>query len=185
MRRGNARRWWIGVIIALVVLLAVEIPLAVGVLHPRIDAVPDGVDAVYAIGPADDHMAQARALMKQTGASTLVVTISVDPRTGTQYRKDFCDPSPDWKVICLVPDPYTTRGEASTLRRLVATYGWRHVVVLTDKPHVTRTRLWMDKCVPVPVTVVAASAGAAGGAGLVGVLYQSAGWVAGQVQGCP
>lgn len=91
-------------------------------------------------------MAQARNLMRRTGASTLVVTISVDPRTGEEYRKDFCDPSPHWKVICLVPDPYTTRGEAATLRDLAARHHWSDAVVLTDPPHVTRTRMWMDRC---------------------------------------
>lgn len=143
--------------------------------------------------------------MRRTGASTLVVTISVDPRTGEEYRKDFCDPSPHWKVICLVPDPYTTRGEAATLRDLAARHHWSDAVVLTDPPQsharacgwtsgdaadrfyerVTRTRMWMDRCAAIPVTVVESTDRASRHVNLRKVAYQSAGWVVGQVQSCP
>ncbi|MDU5457593.1 MAG: hypothetical protein E6083_09665 [Cutibacterium avidum] len=90
----SCRRWWRVVVGVLVLLVVAEVPLAIGVLRPRLEPVPRRTDVVYAIGPADFHMAQARDLMRRTGASTLVVTISVDPRTGEEYRKDFCDPSP-------------------------------------------------------------------------------------------
>lgn len=90
----SCRRWWCVVVGVLVLLVVAEVPLAIGVLRPRLEPVPRRTDVVYAIGPADFHMAQARDLMRRTGASTLVVTISVDPRTGEEYRKDFCDPSP-------------------------------------------------------------------------------------------
>ena len=113
------------------------------------------------------------------------MTISVDPRTGEEYRKDFCDPSPHWKVICLVPDPYTTRGEAATLRDLAARHHWSDAVVLTDPPHVTRTRMWMDRCAAIPVTVVESTDRASRHVNLRKVAYQSAGWVVGQVQSCP
>ncbi|ERS23419.1 hypothetical protein [Cutibacterium avidum] len=181
----SCRRWWRVVVGVLVLLVVAEVPLAIGVLRPRLEPVPRRTDVVYAIGPADFHMVQARDLMRRTGASTLVVTISVDPRTGEEYRKDFCDPSPHWKVICLVPDPYTTRGEAATLRDLAARHHWSDAVVLTDPPHVTRTRVWMDRCAAIPVTVVEATDRASRHVNLRGVAYQSAGWVVGQVQSCP
>ena len=169
----------------LVLLVVAEVPLAIGVLRPRLEPVPRRTDVVYAIGPADFHMAQARNLMRRTGASTLVVTISVDPRTGEEYRKDFCDPSPHWKVICLVPDPYTIRGEVATLRDLAARHHWSDAVVLTDPPHVTRTRMWMDRCAAIPVTVVESTDRASRHVNLRKAAYQSAGWVVGQVQSCP
>jgi uncharacterized SAM-binding protein YcdF (DUF218 family) len=56
-----------------------------------------------------------------------------------------------------MPDPVTTKGEGRELRRLAAQHGWRTVIVVTLRPHVSRARFILSQCfdgelvmVPIP-----------------------------------
>jgi uncharacterized SAM-binding protein YcdF (DUF218 family) len=49
-------------------------------------------------------------------------------------------------VSCFEPDPATTKGEARELRRLAAEQGWRTVIVVTFRPHISRARYILQQC---------------------------------------
>lgn len=182
--KRHHRRWPAVLTVLGVVLLGCVAVATVLVLHPRIDPVAP-VDALYVIGPADKRIAEARQLMAAGAAQTLIVTVSVDPKTGEVYTKDFCDPQP-YEVICVQPDPYTTRGEAGVLARLAKEHGWSRVAVMTETSHVARTRMWMDRCVPVPVSVWASAERRTPLSWVGAIAYQSGAWAKAQVQrGCP
>lgn len=182
---GGARRRW-RMVLALLAVLLVSGWVTVAITYvarPRVDAV-QSVDALYVIGPAEGGIADARRLMAEGTARTLVVTMTMDTRTGKVYPKDMCDPAA-WEVVCVKPDPYTTRGEAAALARLATGHGWSRVAVMTDTSHVARTRLWMDRCVPVAVSVWASSERRTPLSWVGAVIYQSGAWVKAQIQrGC-
>ena len=62
--------------------------------------------------------------------------------------EELCDSPDAWgfTVICDQPDPFTTRGEARWLRTLAVDHAWESVAVITIRPHLTRTRVIMERC---------------------------------------
>jgi uncharacterized SAM-binding protein YcdF (DUF218 family) len=58
------------------------------------------------------------------------------------------------RVICFDAVPFSTQGEARTIARLARTRGWRSVVVVTSRFHVTRADLLFRRCVKLPLYVV-------------------------------
>lgn len=165
-------------------LLAVATVATVLVTRPRVDPVQP-VEALYVIGPAEGRIGEARRLMAAGQVSTLIVTVSVNPTTGEVYTKDFCDPAA-WEVICVQPEPYTTRGEAGVLAQLTKERGWTRVAVMTETSHIARTRLWMARCVPAQVSVWASLERRTPREWVVAIGYQSAAWVKAQFQrSCP
>jgi hypothetical protein len=72
-----------------------------------------------------------------------------------EARRDHglaCDPP---AVSCLHPHPVNTYGEAIGVADLIEVHGWDRVTVVTSPHHVTRSRLLFERCVDVPVRVVA------------------------------
>ena len=60
---------------------------------------------------------------------------------------DYCATRhPGLDLHCFVPDPPTTKGEGRELRRLAAQYGWRTVIVVTFRPHISRARFILEQC---------------------------------------
>lgn len=154
-RRG--RRTFLTILIALAAAVLVWIGLCWRfVVHPRVDP-PQPVDALYVIGPAEERMPLAIDLARRGLTTTILTTVSVDPRTGERYPRDYCagDPGlPELTIACVDPDPYTTRGEARLLNRMAAERSWDHVAVLTTTAHVARARMWMNRCVHGPTVEV-------------------------------
>jgi hypothetical protein len=84
--------------------------------------------------------------MRKKVAPTLV--ISDAPIYGWPEANRLCPPKrAAYKVICFHPDPYSTRGEAEQIARLVNRHRWRSVVVVTSTFHVTRARMLVKRCV--------------------------------------
>ncbi|MET0898722.1 MAG: YdcF family protein [Mycobacterium sp.] len=49
-------------------------------------------------------------------------------------------------VICFVPDPFSTRGEAMFTARLAHERGWEHLIVVSWNWHVVRSRFIFEQC---------------------------------------
>ncbi len=110
---------------------------------------PRAVDAVYVIGPpADQRIALAESMIAGGLADTLVVSLSDLERDRAQAPAAVaaCTEPQDFPVVCAMPDPFTTRGEARWLRDLAVERGWDSVAVVTMTPHLTRTRVIMERC---------------------------------------
>lgn len=62
-------------------------------------------------------------------------------------------------LACVVPDPFTTTGEASAVARLASTRGWRRVAIVTSSYHLARAGVVFDRCLDEPVVRYAAGVG--------------------------
>lgn len=186
-RLARTRPWWAGMVVGVLVAgLVAWLAVCVDVLlSPQIDP-QQRVDAVYVIGPAETRIDQALALMDDGLAPVLLATTSVKD-SGETYETGHCGTvAPTYRVECVLPDPYTTRGEAQVLGEKVAAHGWTRVAVLTRTAHVPRTRMLMERCTDAEVLMWGADRG---DRSIVGVLetfiYQSAAWAKAQlVRGC-
>lgn len=178
------RRRLFSVVGVLVALLLVWILLCVRyVAHPVTDQFKR-VDALYVLGPSWERMPQALELAESGATDTIISTITIN-WDGDVVEEDYCDTEGEVEVICVLPDPYTTHGEALVLDRMAREEGWDHVAVMTMRPHVSRARLWMDRCVDIPVDVWEHEQPLTAGEWLYQFVYQTGAWVKAQVfRGC-
>ncbi|MGC5584681.1 hypothetical protein ACPYOC_10095 [Ornithinimicrobium sp. W1665] len=182
------RPWLTASAATLVAALVTGVSVAVDVVgSPAVDEVGP-VDAVYVIGPVETRIEEALAVMDRGVAPVLLATTSVHAGTGEPYATDHCGlRTATYRVECVLPDPYSTRGEARILGDRAAGHGWSRVAVMTSTPHAGRTRLLMERCTDAEVllwTTDAATDRSLRGRVRAG-LYQSAAWVKTQVlRGC-
>jgi hypothetical protein len=50
------------------------------------------------------------------------------------------------KIICFVPHPGTTQGEARRVAKLAREHGWREIIVVSGTPQTTRARIRFARC---------------------------------------
>jgi uncharacterized SAM-binding protein YcdF (DUF218 family) len=122
------------------------------VLWPVQDS-PRRADAIVVL--AGDHLRLGKALelMTRRVAPTLVISDGLAP--GWRQANRLCHDGARgrFRVLCFLPKPYSTRGEARAVARMAAARGWRSVLVVTSTYHVTRARLLFDRCVDARVFV--------------------------------
>lgn len=160
-RRGKGksqrRRPRIGLLTKLVLGLVLVWLIAcyLVVLEPTVNK-PVKVDAILVLGPPDvDGRAEAAyALARAHYASTVV--ISVQSELQDRLKGACRNQNPGYQVICFQPDPGTTQGEAREIGRLAKQHGWKSIIVVTSKYHVSRSRMIIERCMPGKVLVVAA-----------------------------
>lgn len=112
------------------------------VLWPRTDH-PRHADAI--VVPSGDHgerLAKAMSLLRAGVAPTLVMVGQPD----SAQDQALCLGGQPFEVVCLRPQPDSTRAEARSTARLASSRHWRTVVVATSTPHVTRARLLFSRC---------------------------------------
>lgn len=49
-------------------------------------------------------------------------------------------------ATCMAPDPESTQGEARNLGMIARERGWRSVTVISQRSHMTRARILMERC---------------------------------------
>jgi len=88
-------------------------------------------------------------------------------------------------VTCFRPDPGTTKGEARELRRLAAEQGWRSVIVVTYRPHISRARYILQQCFEGRLIMTESNADLSVEDWVWAYVYQTAGYVRAALQpGC-
>lgn len=115
-------------------------------IFPRTDP-PGHADAVVVLsGGHNWRLDPALELMRRGVAPTLVISaVALDPNWTKAHR--ICrDGLPDKKVLCPIPDPYSTRGEARMIARLARQHGWHKIDVVTSRYHVFRARIVIRRC---------------------------------------
>lgn len=144
-RHRRVRRVVLTVLVCIVVLFGASLPLYV--FPPQ--STPQRADVVFVIGPPREwRIDWAKQLMAEGRGETLMVSVP-DP---SGYP--ICREKLGYPVLCKKSSPFTTQGEARWLREEMAAHGWTRATVITVTPHVMRTRLIMDRCVPDGVQVV-------------------------------
>jgi uncharacterized SAM-binding protein YcdF (DUF218 family) len=100
------------------------------------------VDAIVVLaGSPDDRLPEGLALVRRHVAPVLYVSDGE-----RQASRSLCDRTAPYRVLCLRPEPYSTRGEAETVARVARDRGWRQILVVTSEYHVRRARLLFDRC---------------------------------------
>jgi uncharacterized SAM-binding protein YcdF (DUF218 family) len=75
------------------------------------------------------------------------VAVSNPAGANDPWLTKYCaEPHPKFALYCFIPDPRSTAGEAREFRRLADLHGWRTVIAVTFRPHVSRARFILRQC---------------------------------------
>jgi hypothetical protein len=130
------------IVTLIVVLVAFGTVTARWFIWPQ-HGMPRRVDAIVMLNGPGDRLDTALDLAWAHRAPTIVIS------RPTWYwgHGSVCAPKiPRVKVICFVPKPATTRGEAEFAARLARQYHWRSVVLVAVAPQDTVARLRLGRC---------------------------------------
>jgi uncharacterized SAM-binding protein YcdF (DUF218 family) len=119
-------------------------PVATALLFvwPRSTAITRADAVVVLSGDHGERLPRALEIVRAGRAPTLVLAGSPD----TPAAERLCHGAEVFEVVCLAPDPDSTRAEARGTGSLAAARGWRTVLVVTSTQHVTRTSLLFGRC---------------------------------------
>nr|WP_239476579.1 YdcF family protein [Nocardia arizonensis] len=161
--------------VGVAVLLALALAGLPVFVHPQVDPLRPADAIVVLGGTAYERFDLGLDLAERGYAPELVISASTglaDP-----LMAKYCEREYPFRVSCFEPDPWTTRGEAQEIRRRAEAHGWRHVIVVTFTPHVSRARYIVGKCFDGDLTMVASPSPS--GAPFLAWMYlrQSAGYL--------
>lgn len=114
-------------------------------------------DAVVLFAGSGERLPVALQLMADRRADVLVLPNG--NRDGWPEANVLCTAPADelgYEVVCPVPDPVTTAGEARAIGRVAAERGWGSVVAVTSTYHLARAELLLGRCFPGHIQPVAA-----------------------------
>ncbi len=162
------------VLVCLLITTAAASGLPVYV-SPQIDQLRYA-DAIFVLsGPYHRRYPFGLDLARQGWAPNLV--ISNPSGAADPMLADYCAARHQgFAVRCIVPDPVTTKGEGRQLRRLATEYGWRTVIVVTFRPHISRARFILEQCFDGNLVMVASPARISESRWAFEYLYQTAGY---------
>ena len=113
---------------------------------------PTRVDAIVVLGGPGDRLGKGLELAHQGRAPVLLVSEGLPQPT---IPSSVCGPHGHiFKVICFLPEPGTTQGEAEFVGRVAKQYRWRSVVLVTTPDQDTRARIRFGRCFAGSVYVV-------------------------------
>ena len=175
------RRWVIVVCVLLIAAMIGGLPVYV---RPQIDPLRHA-DAIFVLGGYGyGRYPFGLELGFQGWAPTVVVSNPNGPED--PWLTEYCaTPHPGLNLQCFIPDPPTTKGEGRELRRLAAKHGWRTVIVVTFRPHISRARFILEKCFDGDLVMVASPARVSAPRWAFEYVYQTVGYVRAALQpGC-
>lgn len=126
----------------LAALGAAGIPVYV---HPQIDQLRHA-DAIFILGGEGWQRYPTGMKLAREGWADTVVESLASPSQDPSMMQRCLRPRPDLTMVCVVPTPPTTEGEARELHRLAQVHGWRTVIVVTFRPHISRARFILERC---------------------------------------
>lgn len=100
---------------------------------------PTPADAIVVLG-GDGERYNAGAGLAQAGMAPVMVMSTDSSSVGCPGTLTAVP------VICFVPDPYTTQGEARYIADLARERGWQHLIVVTSAPQSERAALRLERC---------------------------------------
>jgi len=140
----------IAAIVALVLLALLFAATARWIVWPDTDG-PRKAEAVVVLAGAPERLPAALKLMNEGEAPLLIVSLGSGP--GNKDRYEVCNGEHDFEVVCFVPDPDHTQGEAREAARIARQRGLKRLLVVTSRYHATRARMLFDRCTDADVTV--------------------------------
>ena len=115
---------------------------------------PPRADAVIVLaGASSERLPVGLDLMREEYAPVLALSATYTP--GNRRTDFICAYNENPRVVCISPDPMTTRGEARAVARLIKDNGWTSVIAVTSSYHVTRAGLNLSQCSSAKISMVA------------------------------
>ena len=146
-RKGCWRRILITLVVAFIVLTAATARLFIWPVR----GIPAQVNAIVMLDGPGNVLSVAVRLAEQHRSPFLVVS-----RGSAAYPDPCPAPIARVKLICFLPKPPTTQGEAEFVGRLARKYGWRSVALVAITPQDSRARLRVERCFAGHIYVVTA-----------------------------
>ncbi|WP_231996792.1 YdcF family protein [Mycobacterium scrofulaceum] len=109
------------------------------------DSAESHVDAIVVLGGEHDGREGYALGLARRGIAPTVV-LSNPYRAADPVMRKSCLQKDGVEVLCIKPDPPTTRGEAIMTRRLAVERNWKSVLVLSWRFHLPRARLIFSRC---------------------------------------
>ncbi|MGO2748727.1 MAG: YdcF family protein [Pseudoclavibacter sp.] len=107
------------------------------------------------LGPAtDSRLALAEQLLDEGLSERLIISAAHHGSGHTIPEIGLCSRATEWRITCKQSDPFTTQGEVGMLEQQAKKNGWSSAIIITDTPHVERTRLYASRCFTGTATVV-------------------------------
>jgi hypothetical protein len=138
-RRPEHRRRWLRVVLAIVGVLLVAygaVTIAFFV-EPPLGAVPHA-QAVVVLDGYGNRDARGLAIARVDHIRT--VAVSWPPYSSCPA------PRPGLRILCFVPHPVSTQGEARAVARLARQHGWTRLIVVVGTTQVVRARVRLERC---------------------------------------
>lgn len=141
-RRRRQRRLLVWVSLMIIAAVIGGLPVYV---RPQVDPLRHA-DAIFVIGGFGGNRYRLGLNLSLAGWAPNLV-ISNPLAAGGVWGTNLCATPPAGITMhCFYPDPPTTKGEGRELRSLAARYGWRTVIVVTFRPHISRARYILEQC---------------------------------------
>jgi len=152
VEKGCLKRVLMAFVIAWIVVNLVALGLTARFfLWPQSDK-PSRVDAVIVLsGDYGGRLPEGRRLIA-AGKSDVLVHAGTPDGPGA---KELCAGGSPLEVICLQPEPDSTRAEARAVGQLAKQRGWHTIAVVTSTYHTTRAALLFRRCFQGQVHMVA------------------------------
>ena len=120
-----------------------------------VDSLERADAVVLFVGGRGERLETALEVMDTTGTPVLVIPNGLSPTWPD--ANELCQNATEFEVVCLAPDPDSTRGEARLIAELAEDRGWSLVIMVTSTYHVSRAELMLSRCFPGTITAVDAS----------------------------
>lgn len=134
-----------------VVLAVMLTGVGVIALQASIRSVPNDpvrpVDAIVVLASLQDRLDRGLALLDEGVAPLLI--LSEGTREWPQAQA-LCD-SERVDVICFVPDPDSTRGEAQIIGQIASDRSVESIALVTSQSHMRRASRWLNRCTDLEV----------------------------------
>jgi uncharacterized SAM-binding protein YcdF (DUF218 family) len=153
-------------------------------VSPQIDHLRHADAILVLSGPYQVRYRFGVQLAEQGWAPNLV--LSNPSAEADSTLTEYCAaPHAEFTVLCIDPDPVTTKGEGRQLRRLASERGWHTVIVVTFRPHISRARFILSRCFDGELVMAASPAHIPESRWTFEYFYQTAGYVRSVLQpGC-
>jgi uncharacterized SAM-binding protein YcdF (DUF218 family) len=146
------------------------------VVHPVTNRL-QRVDAIVVLGAPDVDGREIYGLELAQELYAPVVAISVESLRQHRLNAPCNGGAVGVTVMCFIPSPRTTQGEARQIRAYAAKYGWKSIIVVTSSYHISRARLIVQRCFHGQIIMAAPSVRHSLLTVAYQYLYQSAGYL--------
>jgi uncharacterized SAM-binding protein YcdF (DUF218 family) len=103
-------------------------------------------DAIVVLGGEHDGREQYGLKLLREGVAPVLLMSNPYPASDSTMQRMCATRVQNAEVLCLRPEPLTTRGEALLTRQLAQARNWRTIVIVSWRFHLPRAKMIFEKC---------------------------------------